>query len=622
MDIDKKTILAFFLIFLVLIAVQYFFAPKQIPKADKTNGEQPIDIQKPDNVEENGFETKTDVQKQKEIHPDSLISLFNISPATKEQEVKVETNNYYAVLTNKGATIQSWQLKKYAKPNSVRNGDIVPFTDRVELIGPLEKNDNYEIRKGYGNLGVYLPVKYGQGDTSPLLFTVNKTDIKLTDESSTDSLIFYLAFKNGGFIKKKFIFYADKYDFDFKLDIENLTDEIIYQPYYRLEWQSGLVPTEFDIEDDMNYAKAYALIGSELEKEDIPDEGEKVKPLIGKIDWIATTTKYFTAAIIPTKNNSELKAYLSGEKIKIDDREDLYWKKYNISLETPVYAKSRISSSYKVYLGPLDYFTLKKYNLKLEKLIYLGWDWLRQLAIGILYAFVFLHKYISNYGIVIIVFSILVKIVLHPLTKKSMDSMKRMQSLKPEMDAIKEKYGNDPQRMNKETMRLYKEKGINPAAGCLPLILQFPILITLYQVFRTTIELRGEPFIFWIKDLSMPDTIFHLPFSIPFYGDQFNVLPIIMGVTMFIQQKMSVQDPKQKAMVYIMPVFFTALFNRFSSGLNLYYTLFNLFSVIQQKYFPPQKKDAGDSNTSPTKEIQKPGRKISKVPKNKNRRKK
>lgn len=623
MDIDKRTFMAFILIFLVLIAVQYFYAPKQPPKTDQKMKDKPP-IQTPGQIESKQKsipEIKTDIVKKDEIATDSLASPFKVSPDTKEQEISVETRNYYAVLTTKGATIKKWQLKKYARPNSVRNGNIVPDSDRVELIGPNKNYFKDEKQKGYGNLGIFLPVKYGEGDTSPLLFKIDKPKIVLLDEFRTDSLIFILPLNNGGYIKKKYIFYSDKYDFDLKLEFENVTDEIIFQPYYRLEWQSGISPTEFDVNDDMGYAKSYALTGTELTEEDVKKKGEELKPLIGKINWIATTTKYFAAAIIPTNNKDELKAYLAGEKIKINNENDLYWKKYHISLELPIYSSKKISSSFKVYLGPRDYFVLKKYKLRLEELIDFGWKWLRQLAIGILYAFVSLHKYISNYGIVIIIFSILVKIILYPLTKKSMDSMKKMQALKPEIDSIREKYGKDSQKMNRETMRLYKERGINPAAGCLPMILQFPILIALYQVFRSTIELRGEPFIFWIKDLSMPDTIFQLPFNIPFYGDQFNVLPIVMGVSMFIQQKMTMQDPKQKAMVYIMPVFFTALFNRFSSGLNLYYTLFNLFSMIQQKYFPSKSKSEIEPKITSQKETKKGIYKYSTLQRSRNRRK-
>jgi len=159
------------------------------------------------------------------------------------------------------------------------------------------------------------------------------------------------------------------------------------------------------------------------------------------------------------------------------------------------------------------------------------------------------------------------------------------------MSAIKEKYKNDQKRLNKEMMALYKKDGY-PLSGCLPMILQMPLLLALYIVFRSTIQLRGAVFIpGWIEDLSRADTLFTLPFSLPMYGDNFNILPILMAGTMFFQTKMTMQDPKQKAMVYIMPIFMLAIFNRFPSGLNLYYTLFNLLTIIQQKLVNTDDKD-------------------------------
>ncbi len=176
--------------------------------------------------------------------------------------------------------------------------------------------------------------------------------------------------------------------------------------------------------------------------------------------------------------------------------------------------------------------------------------------------------------------------MLFPLTKKSYKSMKEMQALQPIMQELNEKYKDNPQKKQQEVMSLYKEYGVNPLGGCIPMILQMPLLIALFNVFRSTIELRGAAFIWWITDLARPDTVAVLPFSIPLYGNTLNILPLFMGITMFIQQKMTMKDPKQKAMVYLMPIFLTLLFNSFPSGLNLYYALFNLFSIAQEKLIP------------------------------------
>jgi YidC/Oxa1 family membrane protein insertase len=163
--------------------------------------------------------------------------------------------------------------------------------------------------------------------------------------------------------------------------------------------------------------------------------------------------------------------------------------------------------------------------------------------------------------------------------------MREMSKVQPLMTELREKYKGDPQRLNREMMKLYKEHNINPLGGCVPMLLQMPLLIALFIVFRSTIQLRGASFIpGWINDLSMPDTLALLPFSLPLYGNQFNLLPILMAATMIFQSKMTMKDPKQKAMVYMMPVFMLLIFNQFPSGLNLYYTLFNIWTIIQQKF--------------------------------------
>jgi len=167
--------------------------------------------------------------------------------------------------------------------------------------------------------------------------------------------------------------------------------------------------------------------------------------------------------------------------------------------------------------------------------------------------------------------------------------MKKMQLVQPMMTELREKYKNEPQQLNKQMMKLYKDYGVNPMGGCLPMLLQMPLLIGLFIVFRSTIELRGAEFFWWISDLSKPDVIFHLPFTIPLYGKIVGLLPIVMGLTMFLQQKSTMQDPRQKMMAYFMPIFFILLFNSFPSGLNLYYTLFNVWTILQQKFVKTDK---------------------------------
>jgi len=232
--------------------------------------------------------------------------------------------------------------------------------------------------------------------------------------------------------------------------------------------------------------------------------------------------------------------------------------------------KDSLTDNFIIYVGPLDYGILKSYKAGLDGLVSMGWKIIQPFSVAVLWLFTQMHKFIPNYGFVIILFSIIIKILFHPLSRKSTTSMTRMQQLQPKLKQLQEKYKNDRAKQQAEMMKLYKEYGVNPLGGCLPLLLQMPVFYGLFTVFRSTIELRGAKFMLWIQDLSLRD---------PYY-----ILPIIMGLTMFIQQKMSIKDPKQKMMVYLMPVLFTFLFYGMPAGLVLYWTMFNILSFIEQLY--------------------------------------
>jgi YidC/Oxa1 family membrane protein insertase len=244
-----------------------------------------------------------------------------------------------------------------------------------------------------------------------------------------------------------------------------------------------------------------------------------------------------------------------------------------------------------LYIGPVDYDRLKAISHNLTALVDFGSFFglkfvVRPIAEYLLLPlFKFLNNFIPNYGFVIIIFSLIIKIVVYPLTRKSFQSMKKMQLLQPKLTEIKEKYKDDQQKMNKEQMKLYQTYGVNPAGGCLPILLQMPIFIALWGLLQAAIELRQQPFILWIKDLSVPDVIYDLGFKLPLFGIQeISGLALLMGITTFFQQKMSIKDPKQQALVYMMPIMLTILFMTFPSGLNLYYFMFNVFSIAQQYY--------------------------------------
>jgi len=387
---------------------------------------------------------------------------------------------------------------------------------------------------------------------------------------------------NGARLEKTLTFYANKYHVDLSVNMLN-SNLLLLNKEYQIGWINGLPSNELNVVEDYTYSEAYASMAGERESFDIDsDEPIEKQRLIGKTDWIATRTKYFLSAIIPRTINAEGVEF-GGRGIK---NGDLIERRYDTFLS--MQKSNNIQDDYTVYMGPLDHAILSDYEMDLEDIV-LSHGWyettFRAISLPLVGLLKFLHTFIPNYGIVIIIFSILVKIVVYPLTKKSYKSMKEMSRVQPLLAEMREKYKGDPQRLNRETMKLYKEHGINPLGGCLPMLLQLPLLAALFIVFRSTIQIRGASFIpGWIPDLSSPDTIFYLPFSIPLYGDQFNILPILMAGSMIFQSKMTMQDPKQKAMVYIMPIFMLLIFNQFPSGLNLYYTLFNVWTIIQQKF--------------------------------------
>jgi YidC/Oxa1 family membrane protein insertase len=419
-------------------------------------------------------------------------------------------------------------------------------------------------------------------DISSFLFTPIQNypeRINLSDGQQFEYLSFIEI--NGSRIEKKMTIYGSSYHVDIDLSISK-SNQLLLNREYQIGWTNGLPTNEKNETEDFTYSESYASMAEELENFSIEsDDPIDNKHLIGKTDWIAVRTKYFLSAIIP-RSAVTSGVDFGGRGVNYGD---VLHRKYNSFLN--IEKTDSGTEQFVVYMGPLDHSILAQYECGLEDIV-LSHGWyertFRAISLPLVSLLKFLHTFIPNYGIVIIIFSVLVKIVVYPLTKKSYKSMKEMSRVQPLLTELREKYKGDPQRLNRETMKLYKEHGINPLGGCLPMLLQLPLLGALFIVFRSTIQLRGASFIpGWIDDLSSPDTLFHLPFSLPLYGDQFNILPILMAGSMIFQSKMTMQDPKQKAMVYIMPIFMLLIFNQFPSGLNLYYTLFNVLTIIQQK---------------------------------------
>jgi len=574
---DKKSILAVVLITIIIILLPSYYDLIIDKSQEQNNGIEET------NVIENKTEKKESTQqKETTLNNERKIDLYDsLSKPIKfennivENIILVETPLITAKISNRGGgNVLYWSLKEYGAWSS----------ESAKIIDENLKNGfkfNFISIDGVSiNLNDY---NFTNGSEIESNLILNAND--------SITLDYYLNIF-GSQIKKSITIFGEKYHINVTVSIDN-SEKLFLNNEYQIGWINGLPSNEKNEEEDYTYSDAYASMGGEIEEFNIDSEG-KVEPVlyIGETEWIAIRTKYFLAAIIPKDMKAEYVnfsgyGYKSGEVVERRYAADMNISKKDIANMNQNNKNINVSDSFTIYMGPMDHSILSDYQLNLDYLILNhGWyeETFRPVTLFILWVFKIFKLFIPNYGVVIILFSIIVKILVYPLTKKSYKSMKEMSKVQPLITELREKYKGDPQRLNKETMKLYKEHKINPLGGCLPTLLQLPLLGALFILFRSTIQLRGASFIpGWIDDLSRSDTLATLPFSLPLYGNQFNLLPILMAGTMIIQSKMTMKDPKQKAMVYMMPIFMLLLFNQFPSGLNLYYTLFNILTIIQQK---------------------------------------
>jgi YidC/Oxa1 family membrane protein insertase len=392
------------------------------------------------------------------------------------------------------------------------------------------------------------------------------------------------SFPSGAKIIKRIRFNSDSYTIPIEVEWERPQLELGINSF-EIAWPNGLEPAERVLKEDETYGKVYVYQGGELEKEGSVRKGRvNRRTLKGNTDWVALRNKYFVAAFIAGADHPADFGALSARPIpygRAKKNGNNKFTLYNMALGY----EARNSIEMTLYLGPLSYSIIRDLDVELERTMNLGFALIRPISRLVLVTLVFFHKYIPNYGVVLILFAIIIRILTNPLTKRSAISTQKMQLVQPKVKILQEKFKGDPQKLNQQMMALWKSEGVNPLGGCLPILVQMPVLIALFTVFRSTIELRGQPFILWVKDLSVPDVVFTLPFSIPLYGDGVTILALIMGVTMFVQQKLSGTgaNPQQKPMMYMMSGMFFLIFNQFPSGLNLYYAFSNILAIFQQR---------------------------------------
>jgi YidC/Oxa1 family membrane protein insertase len=546
---DKRTILAFVLCFIILISWSFLFGPKQ----DKTPvKEETVQKELPDEKHETPKVPETKSPEPSQILPKAEKVVI---PEADEKEIEINTPLYRAVFTNVGPAIRSFKLKKYRQT-------IDSASPLIELV-TVKKDMGDFLQVGFDNPSL--------NDNEKLTYQVDYDSIKLDAESSPRELVFRTATSNGLSIEKTFRFYPDQYRIDLGIDVFNQSLGSVNGAFSA--HIKALPPKEK--KSYYSYVGLAILLNEELEEVEVKKTTEP-KETAGRIQWVAYENDFFISAIIPEKAS---KGIFKGRLLPSGVLHGIY-QPPPISLN----ASEKVTSRYALYLGPRDLGILKQVGQKLDLAVDFGWTDI--IAKPLLYLLRFFNQYIHNYGVSIILLTILIKILFWPLTHKSYKSMKEMQKLQPRMAKLREKYKNDKQKLNAEMMALYKTYKVNPMGGCLPMIIQIPVFFALFRILGNAIELRHAPFMLWINDLSAPDRLFNFPFSIPFMSPPYGipVLTLLMGASMFLQQKMTPTpgDPTQAKIMMFLPIIFTFMFINFPSGLVLYWFVNNILSIGQQ----------------------------------------
>lgn len=534
---DKRTFIALFAVVILFFVWSTFLAPKSQPAAPKQATA--ADSTKP--VADTSL-AQAAAPTQAAV-PDSLIR-----GADSLRTLTLANGNFTVKFSNEGASIRSIELKKFSWADKVTPVDLVPRDRDLAGISLLNQQ------------------------ASPPL------DLKsvIWQHAQSDSAVtFWLGEQASPWVKKT---YRLDHKYGILMDVAVSSPEPVYGIAY--DFSAGIADSE-KIKPrykDQDYKlllfseNALAKLNlAKIKKE--PPQGD-----LSSFKWAALRTKYFTVAIqetgtVLTSHYSASAARDTGNPAIVFDSRD----------RSP---SQNWQQQFLIYAGPADYDLMKSYpESKLELIPERGPGWLRWLSNAIAWLLKLLHSFIPNYGVVIIIFSLILKIVLHPLTKKSMDANLKMQRIQPQVQEIQTKYKSNPQQMQQELSKLYKEAGASPMSGCLPLLLQMPIFIALYNALRSTLDMRNAKFVGWLQDLSEPDP--------------YLVLPIIMAIFMIIQSLMTrpskealaKMDEKQQAMqqstkmmTWLMPIMMFFIFRGLPSGLVLYYTVFNILSVAHQYY--------------------------------------
>jgi YidC/Oxa1 family membrane protein insertase len=566
--LDRNTLLAIALSLVVLSAWSSYEASQQptslepsVDYAVEGSTAAPVERREEPNRAESPSPPSADRIGSGTSNPGSGLAQQSEDRGAIQEWSQVYSSDLYRFeIQNRGGGITSWKLldPRYTLESG---GDDTP----LELV----------TGGGEGTAVLSTPLEgLGIGNLNDALFEV--------EHASAEKVVFHLE-RDGIGVRKIFDFDPENYLFELRVEVENSSDRVL---------NSGIDvvwPAEMVEGNDFKEQALIALVDGEIEKEPVPGVGsggffsflgnadEGPSSFLGRVEWVGVSNRFFISALLP----SELKRPISRVTflpVVPGKRADAVLAYEGVEIRPGDIA----SFDFEAYIGPKVAAELTKVRPGFERSIDLGYSWLEPLTRFFHWLLGFFYSVIPNYGVAIVLVTVLVRIVTLPIMNKQTKSMERMRELQPQLKEIQEKYKEDRQRQSEEQMKLYKEEGVNPLGGCLPMLLQFPVFIGLFYSLQSEIALRHAPFALWITDLSAPEVLF----TIPGMGLPVRLLPIVMGVSMVLQQKMTPatgMDPaQQKMMSTVMPVMMTVLFYQFPSGLVLYWMISNFLAIGHQ----------------------------------------
>ncbi|RLD82594.1 MAG: membrane protein insertase YidC [Bacteroidetes bacterium] len=598
---NRNTIIGLVLIFAIFIGWSYWMQPseeeleaqKQEQLAEQKKQQTNDSIREVSRVEQQALAEERKAIEQVEVAPIDGSSAyqqmllkygaFAHSGEGTDDFITVENDVMKITFATKGGRVLAVELKEYKTYDSL---PLVLFNADSASFGYSFYSQGVHLNTNELYFQAFIPVVHEAGDRHVKVSGQDSTQLvmRLFADASAEGI------NPDKYFEYTYTIYGDKYMMDYDLHLKGMGNDISTRipGFLELEWNTFLRKQEKTVDRLSGITIYYRANDGEVDYLSESDEDEK--SFTDRLEWVSLKQRFFsTSLIIDDEFFDNPKLVHSTALNPMSSR---YLKTMNVTLDVPVNGFNDSHTDFRFYFGPNDYNILRSYKLDLERQIPLGWSffllqWINRFVV--IPVFTWLGHYGWNYGIVILLLTIMLKIVLFPIAYKTYRSTAKMRVLKPEIDEISKKFPKKEDSMKKQqaTMALYKKAGVNPMAGCVPMLLQFPILIALFRFFPSSIELRQQSFL-WANDLSSYDSIATLPFEIPFYGDHVSLFTLLMTVSTIIYTWMnnqmmssSQQMPGMKTMMYMMPIMFLGIFNNYASGLSYYYFLANVITFGQ-----------------------------------------